>query len=130
LIALRALSLEPLIEELYRENLVLEYCAGSLEAVKQDLHSSKESALNHKKNMLPIFARYDHILNTWGGYKDDEFEDAEILEDDDFDDEDGDDEDGEDFLEVTQPIVRAEPKVGRNDPCPCGSGKKYKKCHG
>ena len=26
--------------------------------------------------------------------------------------------------------VRAENKVGRNDPCPCGSGKKYKKCHG
>ncbi|HEX7086219.1 MAG TPA: preprotein translocase subunit SecA [Vicinamibacterales bacterium] len=25
---------------------------------------------------------------------------------------------------------REEPKVGRNDPCPCGSGKKYKKCHG
>jgi len=29
----------------------------------------------------------------------------------------------------TQP-VRTEAKVGRNDPCPCGSGKKYKKCHG
>jgi preprotein translocase subunit SecA len=27
-------------------------------------------------------------------------------------------------------IVRDQPKVGRNDPCPCGSGKKYKKCHG
>lgn len=26
------------------------------------------------------------------------------------------------------PYVRPEPKVGRNDPCPCGSGKKYKKC--
>ncbi|MBI2535773.1 MAG: SEC-C domain-containing protein [Gemmatimonadetes bacterium] len=26
--------------------------------------------------------------------------------------------------------ARALPKVGRNDPCPCGSGKKYKKCHG
>jgi len=26
--------------------------------------------------------------------------------------------------------VRDTPKVGRNDPCPCGSGKKYKKCHG
>ncbi|MBP2297447.1 YchJ family protein [Azospirillum picis] len=25
---------------------------------------------------------------------------------------------------------RSGPKVGRNDPCPCGSGKKYKKCHG
>ena len=29
----------------------------------------------------------------------------------------------------TQP-VKAQPKVGRNDPCPCGSGKKYKNCHG
>ncbi|RPJ06201.1 MAG: preprotein translocase subunit SecA, partial [Spirochaetaceae bacterium] len=27
-------------------------------------------------------------------------------------------------------VKRNEPKVGRNDPCPCGSGKKYKKCHG
>lgn len=30
----------------------------------------------------------------------------------------------------TGPIVRDTPKVGRNEPCPCGSGKKYKKCHG
>ncbi|WP_411045699.1 DnaJ domain-containing protein [Treponema primitia] len=29
-----------------------------------------------------------------------------------------------------QPIRRVEPKIGRNDPCPCGSGKKYKKCCG
>jgi len=29
-----------------------------------------------------------------------------------------------------QPIVRDQPKVGRNDPCPCGSGKKYKRCCG
>ena len=29
-----------------------------------------------------------------------------------------------------QPIERQSPKVGRNDPCPCGSGKKYKHCHG
>jgi uncharacterized protein YecA (UPF0149 family) len=27
-------------------------------------------------------------------------------------------------------IVREAPKIGRNDPCPCGSGKKYKKCCG
>ena len=26
--------------------------------------------------------------------------------------------------------VRTEPKIGRNEPCPCGSGKKYKHCHG
>ena len=29
-----------------------------------------------------------------------------------------------------KPVVNKVPKVGRNDPCPCGSGKKYKKCHG
>lgn len=28
------------------------------------------------------------------------------------------------------PVVREEPKVGRNEPCPCGSGKKWKRCHG
>lgn len=32
--------------------------------------------------------------------------------------------------EPQQPFVRGEPKVGRNDPCPCNSGKKYKQCHG
>ena len=31
---------------------------------------------------------------------------------------------------VVKTVRRDEPKVGRNDPCPCGSGKKYKKCHG
>lgn len=32
--------------------------------------------------------------------------------------------------QVVKPVVREAPKVGRNDDCPCGSGKKYKKCHG
>jgi SEC-C motif-containing protein len=31
---------------------------------------------------------------------------------------------------VPKTIVRSSPKVGRNEPCPCGSGKKYKFCHG
>ena len=29
-----------------------------------------------------------------------------------------------------KPVTREAPKVGRNEPCPCGSGTKYKKCHG
>lgn len=37
-------------------------------------------------------------------------------------------EDGE--LVAEKPIVREQPKTGRNDACPCGSGKKYKKCCG
>src|SRR5436190_15656927 len=36
---------------------------------------------------------------------------------------------GEEAAKV-KTVVRSQPKVGRNDPCPCGSGKKYKKCHG
>jgi preprotein translocase subunit SecA len=32
--------------------------------------------------------------------------------------------------EPAAPFVRSQPKVGRNEPCPCGSGKKYKQCHG
>jgi len=36
--------------------------------------------------------------------------------------------DGE--AEEAKPFVRADRKVGRNEPCPCGSGKKYKQCHG
>lgn len=36
---------------------------------------------------------------------------------------------GQQSNQVTQPVTTA-PKIGRNDPCPCGSGKKYKKCHG
>ncbi len=37
-----------------------------------------------------------------------------------------------DVEEASKPetVRRVEDKVGRNDPCPCGSGKKYKKCHG
>ena len=33
-------------------------------------------------------------------------------------------------IATAAPVVRSGPKVGRNDPCPCGSGKKYKHCHG
>ena len=37
----------------------------------------------------------------------------------------------QDTREVQKPEpIRVEKKAGRNDPCPCGSGKKYKNCHG
>jgi preprotein translocase subunit SecA len=40
-----------------------------------------------------------------------------------------------DYFDPSTPAVKQEPvkvgpKIGRNDPCPCGSGKKYKNCHG
>ena len=37
---------------------------------------------------------------------------------------------GDEPIAAHTPAQRTENKVGRNDPCPCGSGKKYKKCHG
>ena len=37
---------------------------------------------------------------------------------------------GDEVPKPQQPVERAMPKVGRNDPCPCGSGKKFKHCHG
>jgi preprotein translocase subunit SecA len=38
---------------------------------------------------------------------------------------------GEPEIKLPTVTIRREmPKVGRNDPCPCGSGKKYKQCHG
>jgi len=44
------------------------------------------------------------------------------------DEEFGDDYQDDDYYPET--YVRTEPKIGRNDLCPCGSGKKYKKCCG
>lgn len=34
------------------------------------------------------------------------------------------------IVATASPVRRAAPKVGRNDPCPCGSGRKYKRCCG
>jgi uncharacterized protein YchJ len=48
----------------------------------------------------------------------------------DEDDMDEDEFSGFDLPHTISPMVRVEPKVGRNDACPCGSGKKYKKCCG
>ncbi|MCL7461533.1 preprotein translocase subunit SecA [Pseudomonas sp. NW5] len=45
-----------------------------------------------------------------------------------LDTEDGEPEAGE--PQASTQAIRQEPKIGRNDPCPCGSGKKYKHCHG
>lgn len=35
----------------------------------------------------------------------------------------------EDYRRAHTPIVHEHRKIGRNEPCPCGSGKKFKKCH-
>ena len=113
-IHLNADSLTPEIEKLYELGYVSIGISGDLQSVLKDLKAQPE--YDHKNELLNIYDRYNKITTTWAGYTDDD--DDEIMYDD-FDD-------YEDIPEMLP--VRKEPKIGRNDPCPCGSGKKYKKC--
>jgi hypothetical protein len=83
----------------------------------------------------------DDDEEDWDDEEDEEYWDDEDEDDFDEDDEDRDedahdDEDSgprlagdiDDRFSPPQPIRREQPPVGRNDPCPCGSGKKFKKC--
>lgn len=81
--------------------------------------------------------KYKKLLNTYRNKRNftqeviEELMNRARMEDYFYDDEDYEDDDYYyDDFEIQQPFVREEPKVGRNDPCPCGSGKKYKKCCG
>jgi hypothetical protein len=97
----------------------------------------------HRQSLEEKLNDDGHLPDDW----DNELEELEQTYEpfdtfDEFDDDDGDEfegDDDEDFDEplddplaedddAVRPIVRADPKVGRNDPCPCGSGKKFKHC--
>jgi hypothetical protein len=72
---------------------------------------------------------FKNVLNMFAGLR------KKGMDGEDDYDEDDDYDDYEDLTNkrswgTSLPVKRDEPKVGRNDPCPCGSGKKYKKCHG
>ena len=97
------------------------------------------------EQFFPEYGRwYDQaVQNNWGrvdyerwrmrhNFRQDEDEsgdeDWKAYEPDDFDDLAG--EVFDETPPALRPILREQPRVGRNDPCPCGSGKKYKKCCG
>jgi len=93
---------------------VSEGISGEYADIENDI--AKPYLYLQEKTFLNLKQRYAKITTTWSGYT----EEKGFVEDDDLFD------DYED-LPVTEPI-RTEPKIGRNEPCPCGSGKKYKKC--
>ncbi len=99
------------VKPLFDKGWVSESVCGSY----NDLATENRGIRTKKSEMLPITERYDKIVNSWAGYNENV--------DDDFI--------GSDFFDRlnSKPEVK-EKKVGRNDPCPCGSGKKYKKCCG
>ena len=102
------------------------------------LHAEFFSEAVRARDLQPlIYKRVKKIKtslndNTRGGSSADSDGDFYGDFDSDFDGDFGENSgDGEDDRAPTvQPARRDETKVGRNDPCPCGSGKKYKKCCG
>jgi len=133
-----ALELLPEVRQAFAENLVDECCIA-LEDIDSDAAPRPGNFLRPPpeelyKGLCERNAPIDAIneCSTWNCF---------FNEDDDWVPPDDDEGDGEDFEDVLmgayddvidlkpQPYI-APPKVGRNEPCPCGSGKKYKKCCG
>ncbi len=103
-IEMQASELLPEIKKLYDLGYVGTGICGSYKEVERDIEGP--SRVFYKEKLLNIFDRYDQITTTWAGYREkDDF--SEYLDDEPY---------------------RAGSKIGRNDPCPCGSGKKYKNC--
>ncbi len=106
-------ELIPAIDGLYEAGCVNESICGSL----KDVHKAfgKRGFSFYKMKVLSIYDLYDYLEKNWSRPTDDLSEKDSVSE----------------FVPEDEPVDRPfikEPKVGRNDPCPCGSGKKYKKC--
>jgi tetratricopeptide (TPR) repeat protein len=125
LIDLQAIELTPGIIELYHHGLVFEGVTGNLSDCLKDI--VEDSKIDRKRPVFDnIYDRYRYYLDNWHYYRD---SDADKAENDDIP-ENKDAAKRTSYKEVIEktPLPVEKPKAGRNDPCPCGSGKKYKKC--
>ncbi len=116
---IKAKSVLPQIEQLYKQDIVALGVCGDWNDVLKKIESNKydEDFYKYKIETLETtYENYEMIFSKNSGH---------IKYDDDFDDDD----DDVFYTPPPQPI-KAPVKIGRNEPCPCGSGKKYKKCHG
>ncbi len=104
------------IKRLYTTGLVSEGICGRQDEIIRDIMFPK---YNHKREVLDIYKRYDDMQKSISRINK-EYEEEEFDEDEQFA-----------YMPVGEDYLmpyKAPPKIGRNDPCPCGSGKKYKKC--
>ena len=99
-------ELIPVIKSLYDKQYVAQGICGIFEKVEKAFQ--KEPEYYKKNNVLSIFDLYEEITTTWAGYREDKRPSTYY------------------YPEPILPVTSV--KIGRNDPCPCGSGKKYKKC--
>jgi tetratricopeptide (TPR) repeat protein len=109
----------PEIERLFEKKLVDLSVCGDIKEIKEGFTNFTE--WDSKHDIASIYSKYEEI-QSWSGSKD-----GDNYYDDDNDVMD----DKEDYHSNNsnneQPVSTSK-KIGRNDPCPCGSGKKYKKC--
>ena len=117
-IDIEASVLLPEIKSLYKNGYVSIGICGKFSTVERDI--VKPNKYRIKEEILNIKDRYKHITSTWAGYKEAE-EDVK---------EDFVNFNTQEYFKEPESYVRTEPKIGRNEPCPCGSGKKYKRCCG
>lgn len=120
---LKMKELIPQITELFTNGLVAKGVSGNLEKSLQRIN--EVSKYNQKRKVFnSITERYNYFLSSWIGYKNEnEHEDYKFLENKAKDD-------ATDRMQTANNQSIINTKIGRNDPCPCGSGKKYKKCCG
>ncbi len=111
IIDIEANELLPQIKKLFDKGMVSVGICGVYASVEKAF--AKPSKYSKKKKILSIADRYNVITTTWAGYTEGDIKNRDY---------------NNDYLPPQVLPVRAEPKVGRNDPCPCGSVKKYKKC--
>ena len=116
---LEAVELLPELRRAYDEKLVDPQFMGEDELLEVEMANG--DLLESLKDRQPPI---DDVLEATAWW---DRGDRDLFDDDDDGDDEGLDEDGS--IGVQEPY-RAPPKVGRNEPCPCGSGKKYKKCCG
>lgn len=110
IIHLKAIEVMPLLHELAEAHYISYGICGTLDKVENAIN--RPARIDYKADLLSISDRYKKITTTGSGYNEDKSSSSFF----------------DDYSLPKQEPVRTEPKVGRNDPCPCGSGKKYKKC--
>lgn len=108
-------ELLPIIKLLFDKGYATYEFGNSYEDLIQSYKKSSTNkySINDIRNLKQLYA---HVVENWESYTDDEKHEDDRDFNDEFDD----------YEEILP--IRTEPKIGRNDPCPCGSGKKYKKC--
>ena len=119
LINIKGLELLPEIKKLYESEYIDDFDCGTFDEVSTEMLDGTPLAPPFK--LYSITERYRDLGTTWESYPD---EDADNYDDNKATE-------LEKLATEWGKVVAAEeqkPKVGRNDPCPCGSGKKYKKC--